>query len=245
MTIDWWTLAIQTVNVAILIWLLAKFFWRPVAAMIEARQRAAQALIDEAASRQTAAEAAEADIARIRAGFDAERRAILAEARSAAEDEHKTLLAAARAEADRLEAAARAEIANDRIKIEKALGRRAGELAVDIARRLVLRLAGPSADAAFLDTLVAAIGELPAETRAAADGAALTVTSAAEIAAPERERVGAAIAAALGGRPQLTFASDPELIAGLELSGPHMVVTNSWRADLTRILADLHDDDRS
>ena len=38
MTIDWWTLGIQTVNVVILIWLLGRFFWRPVAAMIEQRR---------------------------------------------------------------------------------------------------------------------------------------------------------------------------------------------------------------
>ena len=42
MTIDWWTLGIQTVNVIILIWLLGRFFWRPVAAMIEQRRAAAQ-----------------------------------------------------------------------------------------------------------------------------------------------------------------------------------------------------------
>jgi len=29
MTIDWWTLGLQTVNVAILVWLLQRFFWRP------------------------------------------------------------------------------------------------------------------------------------------------------------------------------------------------------------------------
>ena len=38
MTIDWWTLGIQTVNVVILVWLLGRFFWRPVAAMIEQRR---------------------------------------------------------------------------------------------------------------------------------------------------------------------------------------------------------------
>ena len=35
MTIDWWTLGLQAVNVAVLIWLLGRFFWKPVAAMIE------------------------------------------------------------------------------------------------------------------------------------------------------------------------------------------------------------------
>ena len=38
MTIDWWTLGFQTVNVAVLVWLLQRFFWRPVAAMIEQRR---------------------------------------------------------------------------------------------------------------------------------------------------------------------------------------------------------------
>ncbi|MDU1693666.1 MAG: ATPase, partial [Bradyrhizobium sp.] len=31
MTIDWWTVGLQAVNVTILVWLLARFFWRPVA----------------------------------------------------------------------------------------------------------------------------------------------------------------------------------------------------------------------
>ena len=48
MTIDWWTLGIQTVNVVILIWLLERFFWRPVAAMIEQRRATAQRILDEA-----------------------------------------------------------------------------------------------------------------------------------------------------------------------------------------------------
>ena len=38
MTIDWWTLGIQTVNVVILVWLLGRFFWRPLAAMNRRRQ---------------------------------------------------------------------------------------------------------------------------------------------------------------------------------------------------------------
>ncbi len=43
MSIDWWTLGFQTVNVAILIWLLGHFFWKPVAAMIEAERAAGRA----------------------------------------------------------------------------------------------------------------------------------------------------------------------------------------------------------
>ena len=42
MKIDWWTLALQAVNAAVLIWLLAHFLFRPVADIIAARQKAAQ-----------------------------------------------------------------------------------------------------------------------------------------------------------------------------------------------------------
>ena len=58
MTIDWWTLGIQTVNVAILVWLLQRFFWRPVAAMIELRRTTTQAALDDAQATKAKATAA-------------------------------------------------------------------------------------------------------------------------------------------------------------------------------------------
>ena len=42
MTIDWWTLGLQTINVLILIWILARFLFRPVAKIIAAERAAAQ-----------------------------------------------------------------------------------------------------------------------------------------------------------------------------------------------------------
>ena len=41
MRIDWWTLALQTVNVLILIWILSRFLFRPIMAIIEERRAAA------------------------------------------------------------------------------------------------------------------------------------------------------------------------------------------------------------
>ncbi|MDD2706355.1 MAG: ATP synthase F0 subunit B, partial [Acidocella sp.] len=69
MKIDWATLALQTVNVLVLIWLLRKFFWRPVAAMIEQRRAAAQTMLDDAAKKRDTAAAAVAEIEKTRAGF--------------------------------------------------------------------------------------------------------------------------------------------------------------------------------
>ena len=42
MSIDWWTLGLQTVNIVILVWLLQRFFWAPIAGMLVERRAAAQ-----------------------------------------------------------------------------------------------------------------------------------------------------------------------------------------------------------
>src|SRR5580698_7878214 len=104
MTLSWWTLGIQTVNVVILIWLLGRFFWRPVAAMIEQRRATAQRIVTEAEVKRSEATAALAGIERTRAGFAGEREAILAAAHEAAEQERATRLAEAEKEARSMEA---------------------------------------------------------------------------------------------------------------------------------------------
>ena len=41
--------------------------------------------------------------------------------------------------------------------------------------------------------------------------------------------------------PTLTYRTDPALIAGIELHGPHVTLRNSWRADLDRITQAMAD----
>ena len=48
MSFDLWTLGFQAVNVLVLVWLLHRFFWKPVAGMIVTRQTAAATLLEEA-----------------------------------------------------------------------------------------------------------------------------------------------------------------------------------------------------
>ena len=82
MHIDWWTLAFQTVNVLVLIWILGRFFFRPVADIVAKRQEEANKLLaDAAAARQQAADA-RADADKVRA--ENRRRAGPTDRRSAA-----------------------------------------------------------------------------------------------------------------------------------------------------------------
>lgn len=247
MTIEWWTVGLQAVNVIILIWLLARFFWRPVATMIEQRRVAAQQTLAEAETKRKEANESLAEIERIRSGFEKERVSIIATAHASAEQERRALLDSAAKEAAALEASARMAIEKERHAAEQAWVERASRLAVEIAQRLVSRLDGPIVSAAFLEVLLREIRTLPDPLRKAmsGDGVLLEAVSATPLQPADKERQRQLISDAFGGRPEMTFKEDPALIAGLELHGPHLVIKNSWRADLAKILADLSDDNRS
>jgi F-type H+-transporting ATPase subunit b len=242
MTIDWWTLGFQTVNVAILIWLLGHFFWKPVAAMIVARKAATQKLTDEAGAAKTKADAALADIEKTRAGFASERDAILAAAHKDAEDAHAARLAEAETEAAAHQAKTKAALDKAKAAQADAWADRSSDLAVTIARRLAARLEGAVVEACFLDWLVAEIGKLPKATReaAATKTASLEATTATTLDADARQLVKSSIGKALGcTTPHITFKTDDGLIAGIELRGDHLVVNSSWRADLAAIAVGL------
>jgi F-type H+-transporting ATPase subunit b len=247
MIIDWWTLGLQTVNFLVLVWLLKRFFWRPVAVMIEQRRATAQRALAEADEKRSQATAALAEIEQTRAGFAQEREAILATANEAAERVRVTRLEAAERDAASLKRAAKAAIEKEREVTEKAWAERASQLAVEIAERLIARLGGPAVRAAFLDWLVEEIKALPAPTRGTvtANGVTLEAISATALEPADQEQYRKLIGEAFGAHPQIAFKADPALIAGLELHAPHFVVSNSWRDDLTRILAELTHDRRS
>ena len=241
MTIDWWTLGFEIVNVAVLIWLLGRFFWRPVSAMIEERRAKSAAMLDDAAKKQAEAGATLEEIRKTRAGLAAEHEQAVAQARKEAEAARASILDTARKEADAVKSSAEAGIKARQAAEQKAWTDRSSRLAVDIAGRLAGRLDRPVVREAFLDWLVATIGDLPDKTRKAVteDGAALEAVSASDLTDDEQKRIRDAVAAAFGTAPTITFKTEPALIAGLELHGPHLSVANSWRADLERIEAEL------
>ncbi|MBN2907384.1 MAG: F0F1 ATP synthase subunit delta [Rhodobacteraceae bacterium] len=243
MTIDWWGLGLQAVNVLILIWLLARIFWRPVAGAIARRQAAAQSMLDAGKAAQDKADAALAEVTNTRAGIAAEREAILAEAKAMADAARKTALAQAQQKADALMAAAQTTIARETEAARKQNAAQASALSVEIATRLLAKMNTPAVQAAFLDLLIDAIAKMSASDRAALASAATRIEIVAATVPDEAEktRIEKAVADALGGAADLHLVGDPELIAGLELRSAHFVLRNSWQADLARILKEMKD----
>lgn len=240
MTFDWWTLGLETVNLLILIWILAHFLFRPVAKIITERQAAARSALDEAEAARREAEAAR-DAAKAEAAKIARTRAeLLEKAREEAKQERERLLAAARAEADKARAEVKAELEKKREAARAALTEEASALAADIAARLLDRLPDAARIDGFIDELAGAVARLPAVTRRdiGADGP-VRLRAARALSGDERARLETQLAEALGHAVSLDIEVAPDLIAGLELDAPHAIVRNHFRADLDRIAAEL------
>jgi F-type H+-transporting ATPase subunit b len=247
MQIDWWTLGLQAVNALVLIWLLARFLFRPVVDAIAARQKAAGQLLTDAKAAKAAAEGERAKAAAETAGLAEHRSETLKAAEAEAATAKGALLAAAQAAADKLRAAAKAEIEAARRAEALAAEDRAGRLAVDIATKLLDRLPREARVAAFIDGIATGLAKLPEGTRASvgADGASVRLTAARAVTPEEVEACRKTLAAVLGHPVLLEVSVEPELIAGIELEAPHAVVRNSFRADLIRLRSELthHDTD--
>jgi F-type H+-transporting ATPase subunit b len=248
MHIDWWTLALQTVNVLILIWILARFFFRPVVKIVAKRQEEANKLLaDAAAARQEAADA-RGDAVKACAEICAERDRLIAEARKSAQMEKANLLAQSSQEIAKLHSEAEAAIARDGIAAGQAIIARASELSVEIAQRLLGRFPSKIILSLFLDGLCHELRTLSSEERESLTSAtvadhAIEVVTAAPLSKGEMEHVRDALKAAVGSEPPFEFRIDPALIAGIEVHSRNAIVRNSWRADLDRIRKELDRDE--
>jgi F-type H+-transporting ATPase subunit b len=247
MHIDGWTIALQAVNFLILVWLLRRFLYKPVMAVIARRQAEIATLMQAADSAKAESETVRHDLETQRAGIAREESDALAEAHRRAEAERAALLDKARAEAARLADETRTQLGRERAEAAEALKAEAGQLGVDIARRLLADLGQGVSAQPFLERVARELQALPAEERRRlaeqhTNGAAVRVVAAAPLDAAEQALCRKALASALGGEPTIEFAADPALIAGVEVHFAHTILRHNWRDSLAEILPRVSSD---
>ncbi len=241
MHFDWSTLVLQTVNVLVLLWLLRRFLFRPVVAIVAERKAAAEKLLSDAAAKREEAETQLAAATARDQVVMADRDRILAEAHTAAETQRTELLAQAAQEIARNREAATVTLARENADMRRALEAEAQDLAVAIAGRLLGRLPAETIDTILQQSLGGWIGSLPADDPRGLtedDGPLVVATS-----GPLSEPVRAMLRQRFSGR-KLEFKVDPALILGIEVMGGHARLRNNWRADLESIAKELKVDDK-
>jgi F-type H+-transporting ATPase subunit b len=241
MHIDWWTLGLQTINALVLIWLLARYLFRPVAKIVAERQQAAASLMADAVQAKAAALAEHDQAAADTARIAQQRGDVLAAAAAEAAALKTSVESAARADADHARAAAQADIESVRQAAATADADRASRLAIGIAAKLVERLPQQARVTGFIDGLVAELAKLPDSSRAemGRDGATVRLIAPRALEDDELAACRSALARVLDRDVPLLVSVDPTLIAGLELEAPHAIVRNSFRADLAYLQTEL------
>jgi F-type H+-transporting ATPase subunit b len=131
------SLIIQAINFLVLLFILWKLLYKPLVAKMDERTQAIKKSLEEAqAARAEAERQRQQHAAQIQAAL-AEAQQIRATAMKEAAEEQRRLVEAARGEAAKLVAGAKAEMDQDIRRARQQLRQEVGDLAVQIAERLI------------------------------------------------------------------------------------------------------------
>jgi F-type H+-transporting ATPase subunit b len=239
MEIDWWTLAIQTINFLVVVWLLRRFLYRPVRRMIEEREASDHAAAEDAQQKADEADRLRAEYERKLAQFEEEKRKHEAEFHASLRREREETLEAAHKDARSARDTARAEIEAARKRAVEGLRDDIAALAKGLATKA---LSGAVADPAA--RLGAELDALPDEALArmkqdVAEGGVATVVTANALSDEARQCLSSALGKRLGDAVEIGFDSDPDLIGGVVLRLPHGVLDASVAFRLDKAAATM------
>jgi F-type H+-transporting ATPase subunit b len=243
MEFDWWTLALQTVNFAVLVWVLQRFLYKPVLKLIDARRAEIDGRYAAVHEAEAKARAELEAIGEKKEAVAAERAALLKAAAAEAESSAEKRRAEAERSAAALLDSARKTIATEREQAVAEMRRAALDLGAEIARRLLAEVPVELRAEAWLERVEGHLAELPASELdrmvRTLNGATLRVITAPPLPEPATAEWRARLERALGDGIAIEFEDDPALVAGAELHFPQAILRFSWRDALSTLRAEI------
>jgi F-type H+-transporting ATPase subunit b len=218
------TIIFQIINFLILLVILTRFLYQPVQRMMQQRQAAITAQLNEAAQREAEAIAERQRLQQQVQTAQVESERVLAELRAGAAAERAQLLDAARAQAAQMHETSEREI---REREQVAFARTAAHVratATALAATMIRVAAGPIVHQALVDRLIAE--GLP--------GGASDTPLEVELAYPADTDLEQRLSRLTGAR--LTFRVNPDLVAGVRILTSHQLVVE---LSVRRTLEDL------
>jgi F-type H+-transporting ATPase subunit b len=232
------TFVLEIVNFLVLVWLLHRFLYRPVLALLDRRKAGIERQLAEARSVREEAAALEARYQDRLAGWTREREE--ARAQLHAEFQHEREQQLARLRDDLAQERGRnlaLDQQRDRQRADQA-DKAALELSLAFVTRLLERLAGPELEARLVTLGLEDLAALTAERRQAIAQAIREHQGRAHVATAfaldggQRQAVAAALGGIAGAAVTCEFAQQPDLIAGIRLDAGHWVLSANLREEL-------------
>jgi F-type H+-transporting ATPase subunit b len=226
MQIDWTTFVLEIVNFLVLVWILKRFFYAPVLAMIDRRRAAVTAESEDARKLKEDAEALKATYESRLSDWDKERAGLRLALNDEFAKERSRQLAALQQSLAAEAEAARQRAGADSAQQDAARRQAARQESFAAAAAMLRRVAAPELTEAIAKAFIADLDGLAAPDRARLGAAAaalqggvtVVVTSAHPLAADHRAALAVALEKASGKIPAPTFREDAALIAGLRVA---------------------------
>lgn len=243
MLIDWFTVGAQALNFLILFWLLKRFLFGPIRNAIEERQKAISNTLAEAAATKLEAETERTHFQDKSLQLEKEREDILAQAVTSAQAEKAALLKQARQAADELSQSRLESLRSQEEKLHSSLRERAQKEALSLARDILQTLSGVELESRSVEIFLQrleGLEEVQRETlkRALKDGGGkILVRSAWEFTPEHRETLEAGVEKILAQSPRWSYLTDPELLSGFELAAEGHKLSWSGAGLLAQVMA--------
>jgi len=231
--LNWSTFVLEIINFLVLVWLLKRFLYQPVKAVIARRRESITAQLDEAATRQKEAEALRSQYENRLVDWDSERKEARQGLQREIDAERSHLLDALQQElaAEREKARVLEERQLEDISRESEM--QALEQGARFVSRLLEDIASPEVQARLLELLLKELKELPPAQRDALqmqnNGKAVPVTvlSAFPLNEAEKSSLKQRLESLLPGTQAFDWREDRKLIAGLRVTaGPWVIHAN-------------------
>ncbi len=234
-----WTFALQTVNFAVLVWLLHRFLYKPVLAVIAARRAEIDKQYANVEAAQAQANAKLAEIEADHARLATEREALLKSAASQADEAASARRSRAELDAAALIESAHKSIAAERTEVLADARRIALDMGCDIARQLLAEMPIKLRAEAWLERIEQYLAGLSPSEREAllrqtAEGSVQVVT-AAPLPPESVDSWRTRLRESMGQGSEIGFSTDPALIAGVEMHFPSAILRFSWQSTLAAL----------
>jgi F-type H+-transporting ATPase subunit b len=164
--IDWFTVGAQVINFLILVWLLKRFFYRPILDALDAREKRIASDLAAAAAKECEAETERSRFEQKNEELDRCRNALLADARDEARAERKRLLATAHADADELRRRRNEAQRREFQALCNTIEQRTCAEVFAIARKVLGDLAGTTLEAHMAEAFIGRVRNLSSEEKA-------------------------------------------------------------------------------
>src|SRR6516162_6946694 len=224
MLIDWFTVAAQSINFLLLVWLLKRFLYKPILSAMDAREQRIARQLQDAEAQKHEAEAQSKGLRAANEEFARQKQALLDQAKAEAEDTRERLTEEARAEIEARRLRWRESLREEENALQAEITSCVQEEIMAISRHALHDLAGIELEQQIAAAFVCRLKKLDDHEREhlASDvkisEKPMMIRSAFDLPPAIRLEIESVVRELLGPHLTLGYERVPGLIAGVELS---------------------------